>query len=289
MFSIKEIRNKINSINKIQKITKAMEMISFSKMRKIYQVFLSVDPYIKIMQKVIEHILLGSLEYKHSYIVERNIVRIGYLVVSTDRGLVGSLNTNLFKNLLIDMKKWSDKGIDSSFFLIGNQAISFLNFLNKKVITKIAGLGDNPTLSILIGITTIIFQLYEEHYLDKLFIISNKFTNILFQKPQILQILPILPLKNVISTHRKKWDYIYEPNDPKLLLNILLKRYIESEIYQKVVENLVCEQAARMMAMKGASDNGSALIKDLKIIYNKVRQDSITQELSEIISGNFAT
>ncbi|AKC60192.1 F0F1 ATP synthase subunit gamma [Blochmannia endosymbiont of Camponotus (Colobopsis) obliquus] len=283
MLGTKEIRNKIDSIQKIQKIAKAMEMVSASKMRKVHQIMSDSNPYVNIMQKVIGHILSGNLEYKHPFAISRDIKRVGYLVISTDRGLVGSLNANLFKILLADIKKRHVKKIDINCVLIGKQAVSFLRFLNDKIVAKVIGIGDRPTLSVLIGAIKIILQLYEECYLDRLFVVYNKFINILFQQPKILQLLPICSLNNVVCKS-KKWDYIYEP-DAKNLLDILLQRYIESQVYQKVVENLVSEQAARMMAMKGASDNGNALIKDLKLIYNKARQSNITQELAEIISS----
>lgn len=283
MAGAKEICSKIVSIQNTQKITKAMEMVAASKMRKTQERMASSRPYAETMRKVIGHLALGNLEYKHPYLDEQDVKRVGYLVVATDRGLVGGLNNNLFKKLLADIKEWNEKGVETELALIGSKGVSFFNSINSKVVAQVTGMGDNPTLSELIGPVKVMLQAYDESRLNKLYIISNKFVNTMTHVPQILQILPLLPAEEE-DLKTKTWDYLYEP-DPKTLLDTLLRRYVESQVYQGVVENLASEQAARMVAMKAATDNGSSLIKDLQFIYNKARQTSITQELTEIISG----
>ncbi|RLR17877.1 F0F1 ATP synthase subunit gamma [Sodalis-like symbiont of Bactericera trigonica] len=283
MAGAKEIRSKIASVQNTQKITKAMEMVASSKMRKTQERMASSRPYAETMRKVIGHLALGNLEYKHPCLDEREVKRVGYLVVATDRGLAGGLNINLFKKLLADMKEWNGKGVETELALIGSKAVSFFNSVGSKVVAQVTGMGDNPTLSELIGPVKVMLQAYDEGRLDKLYIVSNKFVNTMSQVPQILQILPLPPAEEA-DLKTKSWDYLYEP-DPKTLLDTLLRRYVESQVYQGVVENLASEQAARMVAMKAATDNGGSLIKELQLVYNKARQTSITQELTEIVSG----
>ncbi|MBT9431481.1 F0F1 ATP synthase subunit gamma [Candidatus Sodalis endolongispinus] len=283
MAGAKEIRSKIASVQNTQKITKAMEMVAASKMRKTQERMASSRPYAQTMRKVIGHLALGNLEYKHPYLDERDVKRVGYLVVATDRGLAGGLNINLFKKLLADMKEWNGKGVETELALIGSKAVSFFNSVGSKVVAQVTGMGDNPTLSELIGPVKVMLQAYDEGRLDKLYIVSNKFVNTMSQVPKILQILPLPPAEEA-DLKTKSWDYLYEP-DPKTLLDTLLRRYVESQVYQGVVENLASEQAARMVAMKAATDNGGSLIKELQLVYNKARQTSITQELTEIVSG----
>lgn len=286
MSGAKEIRSKIANVQNTQKITKAMEMVAASKMRRTQERMASSRPYTETMRKAISHLLLGNLEYKHPYLDERNVKHVGYLVISTDRGLAGSLNINLFKELLAHMKEWNEKEVETELALIGSKAVSFFNLVGSKVVAQVTGMGDNPTLSELIGPVKVMLQAYDEGHLSKLYIVSNKFVNTLSQVPQIIQILPLPPVeeeeKDLLKT--QFWDYLYEP-DPKMLLDILLRRYVESQVYQGVVENLASEQAARMVAMKAATDNGGSLIKELQLVYNKARQTSITQELTEIVSG----
>ncbi|MGL4454308.1 MAG: F0F1 ATP synthase subunit gamma [Plesiomonas sp.] len=283
MASAKEIRTKIASVQSTQKITKAMEMVAASKMRKTQERMAASRPYAETMRKVIGHIALGNLEYKHPYLEQREIKRVGYLVISTDRGLCGGLNINLFKKTLGSMKAWSDQGVAVEVALIGSKATGFFGSAGAKVVAQTNGLGDTPTLSDLIGPVKVMLQAYDEGRLDQLYVVYNKFVNTMSQVPKIDQLLPLpKPEKQEIPTH--KWDYLYEP-DPKPLLDTLLARFIESQVYQGVVENLACEQAARMVAMKAATDNAGNLIDDLKLVYNKARQTSITQELSEIVSG----
>ncbi|EKT61396.1 F0F1 ATP synthase subunit gamma [Providencia sneebia] len=283
MAGAKEIRSKIASVQNTQKITKAMEMVAASKMRKTQERMAASRPYAETMRSVIGHLALGNLEYKHPYLEEREVKRVGYLVVSTDRGLCGGLNINLFKKLLADMKSWSEKNVQVDLALIGSKAVSFFASVGGNVVTQVTGMGDNPTLQDLIGPVNSMLQAYDEGRLDKLYVVTNKFINTMSQEPTILQVLP-LPPSNDETLKKKSWDYIYEP-DPKTLLDTLLRRYIESQVYQGVVENLASEQAARMVAMKAATDNGGNLIKELQLVYNKARQASITQELTEIVSG----
>lgn len=283
MVSAKEIRTKISSVQNTQKITKAMEMVAASKMRKTQERMADSLPYAEMMRKVIGHLVLGNLEYKHPYLDERKVKRVGYFVVSTDRGLAGALNINLFKKLLLDMKGWNEKGVETELALIGSKAVSFFNSLGSNVLAQVTGMGDNPTLSKLIGLVRIMLQAYDEVHLDKLYIVNNKFINTIFQIPQIFQILP-LQTKRETNLKAKFWDYLYEP-DPKILLDTLLHRYVESQVYQSVIENLASEQGARMVAMKSARDNAGRLIDELQFLYNKTRQSSITQELTEVVSG----
>lgn len=284
MAGAKEIRSKIGSVQNTQKITKAMEMVAASKMRKSQERMAASRPYAETMRTVIGHIALGNLEYKHPYLEERDVKRVGYLVVSTDRGLCGGLNINLFKKLLADMKAWSDKGVESDLAIIGSKGLSFFSSVGTKVVAQVSGMGDKPSVSELIGPVKVMLQAYDEGRLDKLFIVSNKFVNTMSQSPQITQLLPLPPAEDEEDLKKKTWDYLYEP-DSKGLLDTLLRRYVESQVYQGVVENLASEQAARMVAMKAATDNGGNLIKELQLVYNKARQASITQELTEIVSG----
>ncbi|MBT0412109.1 F0F1 ATP synthase subunit gamma [Morganella morganii] len=283
MAGAKEIRSKIASVQNTQKITKAMEMVAASKMRKTQDRMAASRPYAETIRSVIGHIALGNLEYKHSYLEEREVKRVGYLVVSTDRGLCGGLNINLFKKLIVEMKDWSDKGVQTDLALIGSKATSFFSSVGGNVVAQVTGMGDDPSLADLIGSVKVMLQAYDEGRLDKLYIVTNRFVNTMSQVPTIVQVLP-LPPSDDENLKKKTWDYLYEP-DPKALLDSLLRRYIEALVYQGVVENLASEQAARMVAMKAATDNGGNMIKELNLVYNKARQASITQELTEIVSG----
>ncbi|MCL2893843.1 F0F1 ATP synthase subunit gamma [Brenneria tiliae] len=283
MAGAKEIRSKIASVQNTQKITKAMEMVAASKMRKSQDRMAASRPYAKTIRNVIGHLALGNLEYKHPYLEERDVKRVGYLVVSTDRGLCGGLNINLFKKLLGEMKTWSEKGVDVDLALIGSKAVSFFNSVGGNIVAQVTGMGDNPSVSELIGPVKVMLQAYDEGRLDKLYIVCNRFINTMSQEPLVAQLLPLPPADDG-ELKKKSWDYLYEP-DPKSLLDTLLRRYVESQVYQGVVENLASEQAARMVAMKAATDNGGSLIKELQLVYNKARQASITQELTEIVGG----
>jgi F-type H+-transporting ATPase subunit gamma len=278
----KEIKTKIASVKNTQKITNAMEMVAASKMRKAQESMAASRPYATNIRNVIGHIALGNLEYRHPYMEEREVKRVGYIVVSTDRGLCGGLNINLFKEVLADAAKWQGQEAEVEFAVVGSKATSFFNNMGSKVTAQISGLGDNPSLTDLVGSVQVMLNAYNNGEIDKLFIVYNKFVNTMTQAPTVDQLLPLPKSDDVDIEHR--WDYIYEP-DANVLLDQLLVRYVESQVYQGVVENLACEQAARMVAMKAATDNAGDLIDDLQLVYNKARQASITQELGEIVAG----
>ena len=278
----KEIKSKIGSVQNTQKITSAMEMVAASKMRRAQDSMAASRPYAENMRNVIGHIALGNLEYRHPYMEEREAKRVGYIVVSTDRGLCGGLNINLFKQVLADAGKQQAAGAEVEFAVVGSKATAFFNNMGAKVVSQISGLGDNPSLTDLVGSVRVMLEAYDNGEIDRLFIVYNKFVNTMTQKPTIDQLLPLPKSDDDAIKHR--WDYLYEP-DAQALLEQLLVRYTESQVYQGVVENLACEQAARMVAMKAATDNAGDLIDDLQLVYNKARQASITQELSEICAG----
>ncbi len=278
----KEIKTKIASVQNTQKITNAMEMVAASKMRKAQDGMAASRPYATNIRNVIGHIALGNLEYRHPYMEERDVKRVGYIVVSTDRGLCGGLNINLFKRVLADAAEQQASGAEVEFAVVGSKATSFFNNMGAKVTAQISGLGDNPSVTDLVGSVKVMLKAYDNGEIDKLYVVYNKFVNTMTQQPTIDQLLPLPKSDDEEICHR--WDYIYEP-DANALLDQLLVRYIESQVYQGVVENLACEQAARMIAMKAATDNAGELIDDLQLVFNKARQAAITQELGEIVAG----
>jgi F-type H+-transporting ATPase subunit gamma len=278
----KEIRTKISSIQSTQKITSAMEMVAASKMRKAQDRMQLGKPYARRMRSVVGHIANAAPEYQHMYMQQRDVKRVGFIIVSTDRGLCGGLNVNLFKSALKSMKAWNDKDIEIDISLVGAKALAFFNSYGGNVVAAVRDLGEEPALADLIGGVKAMLDAYEEGKIDRLFLVSNEFVNTMTQNPTVEQLLPLEAEESDEMTHH--WDYIYEP-DARELLEGLLTRYIESQVYQAVVENGACEQAARMLAMKNATDNAGELIDDLQLIYNKARQAAITQELSEIVSG----
>lgn len=280
----KEIRNKIASVKNTQKITGAMEMVAASKMRRAQQRMESSLAYASTMRKVIGHIALGNLEYHHPYIEDREIKRVGYIVVSSDRGLCGGLNINLFKPVVQEMKKHSEAGVEVDLTVIGSKAASFFGGLGANIIAQATALGDAPTIDNLIGSVKIMLDAYDTGKIDRLYIVNNKFVSTMVQEPTISQLLPLPKAEGDDEVATDLWDYIYE-GDPKKILDSLLTRYVESQVYQAVVENLACEQVSRMVAMKAATDNASDLIDDLQLVANKARQAAITQELSEICGG----
>ena len=282
MASGKEIKGKIGSIKNTQKITSAMEMVAASKMKKAQERMASGRPYAQNMLKVIGHIANGNLEYRHPYLEEREVKRVGYIVISTDRGLCGGLNTNEFKLVTQDVKKWREQGVEVDFAALGSKACSFFNRFGGKLLAAESGLGDKPSVSDVVGVVRVMLKAYDEGQIDRVFLVFNDFVNTMTQKPVINQLVP-LP-KSEDEEYQHRWDYIYEP-DPKEILESLMVRYIESQVYQGVVENAASEQAARMVAMKAATDNAGDLIDDLQLVYNKARQAAITQEISEIVSG----
>jgi F-type H+-transporting ATPase subunit gamma len=282
MAGAKEIKSKIGSINNTRKITSAMEKVAVSKMRRAQERVAQSRPYAEGMRKVIGNIANGTLEYRHPFLTERPVKNVGYIVISTDRGLCGGLNTNEFKRVMIDLRTWKEKGVNAEFAVIGNKATAFFKRFGGKVVAQQVGSGDTPRLADVIGTVRVMLNEYSEGKIDRLFLVYNNFVNTMKQEPVIEQLLP-LP-KAEMSARSHSWDYIYEP-DPKAILDQLLDRYVESQVYQGVVENAASEQAARMVAMKAATDNAGSLMDDLKLVYNKARQAAITQELSEIVGG----
>ncbi len=282
MASAKEIRTKISSVKNTQKITSAMQMVAASKMKKTQDRKAAAYPYAHMMRRVIHNIALSGTNYDHPYLKERDVKAVGYLIISTDRGLCGGLNINQFKQVLNCMKEHRDQNIDIFMALVGAKACNFFANLGCNVLAHASGMGDKPSVDQLIGTVRVMLEAFDSGKIDKLFIVYNEFVNTMSQRPKIRQLLP-LPKRDE-KEEKGNWDYIYEP-DPKALFDTILKRYIESQVYQAVVENLASEQAARMMAMKSATDNAEALVSDLQLVYNKARQFSITQELTEIVSG----
>jgi F-type H+-transporting ATPase subunit gamma len=278
----KEIRTKISSIQSTQKITSAMEMVAASKMRKAQDRMAVGKPYARRMRSVVGHLANSAPEYRHIYMEEREISRVGYIVVSTDRGLCGGLNINLFKSTVRSMKQWADQNIEIDLCLVGAKAAAFFGSYGGNVTAAVRDLGEEPTVSDLIGGVKTMLDAYEDGRIDRLFLVSNEFVNTMTQNPTVEQLLPLQAEESDEMKHH--WDYIYEP-DARELLEGLLTRYIETQVYQAVVENGACEQAARMLAMKNATENAGELIDDLQLIYNKARQAAITQELSEIVGG----
>ena len=282
MASGKEIKGKIGSIKNTQKITSAMEMVAASKMKKAQNRMASGRPYAENIRNVIGHLANANLEYRHPYLEEREVKRVGYIVISTDRGLCGGLNTNEFKMVVKDAKKWQEQDVQVDFAALGAKSVAFFNRFGGSVLAAESGLGDAPTMNEIIGLVRIMLDAFNDGKIDRLYLVFNKFVNTMAQEPQIDQLLP-LP-KSDATELQHRWDYIYEP-DPKPILDMLLVRFIESQVYQGVVENGASEQAARMVAMKAATDNAGDIIDDLQLIYNKARQAAITQEISEIVSG----
>jgi len=278
----KEIRTKISSIKNTQKITSAMEMVAASKMRKAQDRMALGKPYAQRIRAVIGHIANSSPEYRHNYFSARDVKRVGYIIVSTDRGLCGGLNTNAFKATVTSMKRWKDKNVEIDICVIGAKAAAFFNSYGGNVIAAVRNIGDAPEVSDVIGAVSVMLKKFDDQEIDQLMLVSNTFINTMAQSPDVEQLLPLQPSAEEELQHH--WDYLYEP-DAKELLDGLLGRYIESQVYQAVVENNACEQAARMIAMKSATDNAGDIIDELQLIYNKARQAAITQELSEIVSG----
>nr|WP_299245101.1 F0F1 ATP synthase subunit gamma [uncultured Halomonas sp.] len=286
MAAAKEIRSQIGSIKNTQKITSAMEMVAASKMRKAQERMAASQPYAKQIRHVVSHIAKANPEYRHDYMIEREVKRVGYIVVSSDRGLAGGLNVNLFKTVLKETRQWRDKGVELSFVAIGSKAGTFFRNYGGNLMAAKSNIGEAPETKDLIGSVKVILDAYDEGELDRLYVVYNEFVNTMTQKPVARQLVPLVALEDQDDdeTRSSSWDYIYEP-DAKELLDRLLVRYIESQVYQAVVENAACEQAARMIAMKSATDNAGDLIDDLQLVYNKARQAAITQEISEIVSG----
>jgi len=282
MAGAKEIRTKIASIKNTQKITKAMQMVAASKMRKAQDRMLATRPYADKVQNVISHLAHAHPEYHHPYLAEREVKRVGLIIIATDRGLCGGLNINLFKSVIASMKQWEEDGLELDLTLIGSKSNAFFKRLGRHIASSATQLGDAPSIVELIGTIKVMLDAYEEGRIDRLYLAHNQFVNTMTQAASIRQLIPVQgEVDKELETH---WDYIYEP-DSKPVMDALMIRYIESLVYQGVVENVACEQAARMVAMKAATDNAGSLIEELQLVYNKARQAAITQEISEIVGG----
>ncbi|PIE83641.1 MAG: F0F1 ATP synthase subunit gamma [Candidatus Contendobacter odensis] len=283
MAGAKEIRSKIKSVQSTQKITKAMEMVAASKMRKALERMQAARPYARKIRNVISHLAHAHTEYRSPGIVEREVKRVGLIVISTDRGLCGGLNSNLFKATIAAMEEWRNQGVEIDVCTVGAKALQFFRRVQGNIVAHTSRLGDSPRFEDVLGPAKIMVDAFDEGRIDAIYMVYNEFVNTMSQKPKVERLVPITAdAKDDEPAHR--WDYIYEP-DPKELIELLLRRYGESVIYQALVENVACEMAARMVAMKSASDNASSLIDELQLIYNKARQASITQELAEIVGG----
>ncbi|MDX8128665.1 MULTISPECIES: F0F1 ATP synthase subunit gamma [Methylomonas] len=279
----KEIRTKIASIKNTQKITRAMEMVAASKMRKTKDRMQATRPYAKKIGQIIKHLAYANPEYKHPFLIEREVKRIGIIVVSSDRGLCGGLNANLFRKVLGEMQQWQSRQIEVDVCTIGSKAAGFFSMIKANLIGQVSKLGDTPHQSEIIGTIKIMLDAFAAGEIDELFLISNDFVNTMTQKPVVQKLLPVA-VGDLAEESKGRWDYLYEP-DAKEVLDSLLIRYVESAVFQGLVENNACEQAARMVAMKSASDNAGNIIKELQLVYNKARQAAITQEISEIVAG----
>ena len=283
MAGAREIRTKIKSVQNTRKVTRALEMVSASKIRKAQDLMRASRPYARLMRQVIGHIAHANTEYQHPFMVERaDVQRVGFVIVSTDRGLCGGLNSNLFRKLLGDIREWQAKGVEVDLVCIGQKATSFFRRLKVNMVGSVTHLGERPQIEQLIGVIKVMLDAYTEGRIARLPRVYNDFVNTMTQKPTIDQLLPLPPSEELSTRHA--WDYIYEPSAESVLDHVLT-RYVESLVYQATLENLASEHAARMVAMKSASDNANKAIDSLTLVYNKARQAAITQEISEIVSG----
>ncbi len=282
----KEIRTKIKSVENTCKITKAMEMVAASKMRKAQERMKAARPYAEKIARVATHLAYAHTEYKHPFVIARDTVkRVGLIVITSDKGLCGGLNTNALRVVVSQMKQWEAAGVGIDVTALGNKGLGFMQRLGANVASQLTGLGDTPHMDKLIGPVKVMLDAYLEGRIDALYIVYNRFVNTMKQEPTLTQLLPLVQMEDTEeATLKTHWDYIYEP-DAKLVVDEMLMRYIESLVYQGVAENIACEQSARMVAMKAASDNAKDVIGELKLIYNKTRQAAITKELSEIVAG----
>ena len=280
----KEIRSKIASVKNMQKITSAMEKVAASKIRKAQQQMEESRPYAQRIRRVIGHLAHANPDYKHPFLIERDVKRVGMIVISTDRGLCGGLNANLFKKVIGELGKWQGEGVEVDLALVGAKAVQFVRRMGGNVVGTATHLGDRPSANDLIGAITIMLQSYEEGNIDRLFLVHNEFVSAMSQKPEVVTLLPVSEIDLGEEHLQEHWDYIYEP-DAGELLDDVLTRYIESQVYRGAVENFACEMAAKMVAMKSATDNAGEIIDGLQLEYNKARQAAITQEISEIVGG----
>jgi len=283
MASGREIKTKIKSVQNTRKVTRALEMVSASKIRKAQDRMKASRPYARAMKQVIGHLAQANSEYQHPFLIERSeIKRVGYIIVSSDRGLAGGLNNNLFRKVLGELRQWQDKGAEVDMVTIGQKASAFFRRIKVNMLASVTHLGDRPQLEQLVGVVKVMLDAYESGKVDRVYLVYNDFVNTMTQRAAFDQLLP-LPAADTQITHHD-WDYIYEP-DAATVLEHVLTRYVESLVYQAVLENVASEHAARMVAMKSASDNATKLIGDLQLVYNKARQAAITQEISEIVGG----
>ena len=283
MAGAREIRTKIKSVANTRKVTRALEMVSASKIRKAQDLMRASRPYARAMRQVVGHIAKANTEFKHPFLSAReNVKRVGYIIVSTDRGLCGGLNSNLFRKLLAEIREWNEKNVEVDIVAIGTKANVFFKRLKVNLVGSASHLGEKPKIEKLIGVIKIMLDSYSAGKIDRLTLAYNDFVNTMTQKPTLDQLLPLPPSESLATAH--DWDYLYEP-DAESVLEHVLTRYIESLVYQAALENLASEHAARMVAMKSAGDNAKKAIDSLTLVYNKVRQAAITQEISEIVSG----
>ncbi|URQ66604.1 F0F1 ATP synthase subunit gamma [SAR86 cluster bacterium] len=289
MANSKEIKVQIASIGNTQKITSAMEKVAVSKMKKTQDKMLKGRPYRDRMLGVISHLAKGQPEYKPKYMEEREVKKIAIIVVSSDKGLCGGLNANLLRDVTRFASEQASSGKEISYSLIGTKAQSFFRSFGGNVISATEKLGDDPSIEQLVGSMKLLLDAFSEGEIDRVYLASNSFVNTMTQEPEITQLLPLSKIEDEEDEGSNKevprWDYIYEPDDSRLLLDGLMERYIESLLYQSVIENIACEQAAKMVAMKSATDNAGSLIEELQLVYNNARQAAITQEISEIVAG----
>ncbi len=278
----KELRNKINSVKNTQKITKAMEMVAASKLRKTQARMAASRPYAERIRTVIGHLSEANPDYHHPFLETRDVKRVGYIIITTDRGLCGSLNVNLFRTVLNDMRDWQEKGVEVDICIIGSKGIAFFRRLKSNVVAVASHLGDVPAVADLVGAITAMTDAYEEGTIDRLLLVHNVFVNTMSQTPAIKTLIPVEAGDS--EDLQDHWDYIYEPDAVDLLDNVL-NRYIESQVYRAAVENVACEMASKMVAMKAATDNAGDFIDQLQLVFNKARQAAITQEISEIVGG----
>lgn len=282
MAGAKEIRTKIKSVKNTQKITRAMEKVAMSKMRKAQDRMASARPYAEKLRRTLGHVAQANLEYKHPFMVERQVKRVAYLIVTTDRGLCGGLNMNVFRQTVRAIREWREKGVEADAVLIGNKAVSFFKRVGGNVLATASQLGDRPHLDQLVGVIKVLTDAYLEGKIDRVYVVGNTFVNTMTQKAEVQQLLPV----EVVASEGllDSWDYLYEPSAAELL-DVVLQRYVESQVFQTVLENSASEQSARMVAMKAATDNAGKIINALQLQYNKARQASITKELAEIVGG----
>ena len=278
----REIKSKIKSVQNTRKVTRALEMVSASKIRKAQDRMKASRPYARVMRQVIGHLAQASTDYRHPFMVERPVKRVGYVIVSSDRGLAGGLNNNLFRRLLAEFRSWHEQGVEIDVVTIGQKASVFFRRLKVNMLASVTHLGDVPRLEQLVGVIKVMLDAYTGGQVDRVYVCYNDFVNTMTQKPTMDQLVPLPASDAPVAKH--DWDYIYEP-DAATVLEHVLTRYIEAQVYQAVIENVASEHAARMVAMKAASDNATKLIGTLSLMYNKARQAAITQEISEIVGG----